>query len=126
MANNTHTNTNETAAVRSRKVGFGSLLKGDALGEPLFKHLPYILLLALLMVLYISNSYYVERRAVEIQKLNKRVKDLHSRYIAVKAELMYISQQNEVANRLSDEGIHETVIPPNVITVQPQTLDSIY
>jgi hypothetical protein len=126
MENNTHTNLNETSAKRSRRVGFGSLLKGDALGEPLFKHLPYMMLLALLMVLYISNSYYVERRAVEIQKLNKRVKDLHSRYIAVKAELMYISQQNEVANKLFDDGIRETVIPPFVISVPPQTLDSVY
>lgn len=113
--------------VRFRVPLIGDLLKGEILSdEKTLQKIPFLSFLAFLSVIYIYNAYTVERSMVEINKLNKRVKDLHSKYVSIKSELMYASQQSEIAIVLSEQGIQESTVPPKVIKINDPEYVNIY
>ncbi|MCG9910847.1 MAG: hypothetical protein MH137_06045 [Flavobacteriales bacterium] len=94
------------------------ILKGEFLAdEKVIKHLPFVIFLTGIAMVYIANAYYVERKVVKIQALNKRVKDLHTNYVSIKAELMYSMKQTEIATKLAETGLKESVTPPKVIRI---------
>lgn len=101
----------------------GKVLRGEFLADAkVVKHVPFVLFLTALALVYIGNAYYVERKVVKIQKLNKRVKDLHTNYVSVKAELMFSMKQTEIATKMLESGLKESVTPPNVIRInEPET-----
>ena len=106
------------ASAGSRKFSFGSLLRGEFLAdENTLRHLPFVLFLSLLGLVYIANAYYVERKVVAIQQVSKRVKDLHTHYVSVKADLMYEMKQTEIAVDMAETGLKESVTPPKVLKV---------
>lgn len=95
------------------------VLRGEFLADAkTIKYVPFVLFLTALALVYIANAYYVERKVVKIQKLNKRVKDLHTNYVSVKADLMFSMKQTEIATKLLESGLKESVTPPNVIRVE--------
>lgn len=105
-----------------KKVGRFSpmhVLRGEFLADAkTIKYVPFVLFLTSLALVYIANAYYVERKVVNIQKLNKRVKDLHTNYVSVKADLMFSMKQTEIATKLAESGLKESTIPPHVIKVE--------
>ncbi len=115
----------KSKAASSRK-GFniGAVLRGEFLAdEKTLRHLPFFLFLSFLGIIYIANAYYVERKVVEIQRLNKRVKDLHTNYVSVKADLMFSMKQTEIAAKMAETGLKESITPPNVIRINESNLD---
>lgn len=112
------------ASAGSRKFSFGSLLRGEFLAdESTLRHLPFVIFLSLLGLVYISNAYYVERKVVAIQQISKRVKDMHTHYVSVKADLMYEMKQTEIAVDLAETGLKESVTPPKVLKVNRPDLE---
>lgn len=101
----------------------GKVLRGEFLADAkAIKHVPFVLFLTALALVYIANAYYVERKVVKIQRLNKRVKDLHTNYVSVKAELMFSMKQTEIATKMLESGLKESVTPPKVIKInEPET-----
>lgn len=94
------------------------ILRGEFLADAkTIKYVPFVLFLTALALVYIANAYYVERKVVKIQQLNKRVKDLHTNYVSVKADLMFSMKQTEIATKMQESGLKESVTPPNVIRV---------
>jgi hypothetical protein len=94
------------------------ILKGEFLAdEKVVRHLPFVIFLTGIAMVYIANAYYVERKVLKIQALNKRVKDLHTKYVSIKAELMYSMKQTEIATKLAETGLKEIVTPPKVIRI---------
>jgi Bacteriodetes cell division protein (FtsL-like) len=94
------------------------VLRGEFLADAkAIKYVPFVLFLTALAMVYIANAYYVERKVVKIQKLNKRVKDLHTNYVSVKADLMFSMKQTEIATKMAESGLKESVTPPNVIRI---------
>lgn len=114
------------AAAATKKTGKFSLwtiLRGEFLAnDKAIKHLPFVMFLTALALVYIANAYYVERKVVKIQKLNQRVKDLHTNYVSVKADLMFSMKQTEIATKMAESGLKESVTPPKVIKInEPET-----
>jgi cell division protein FtsL len=83
----------------------------------LVKHVPYIVLLVVLAILYITNRYKNEQIAMEKQQLQEEMKNLRSESITTAAELMRISRQSEVVNLVKERGmeLEESTIPPKII-----------
>lgn len=117
----------KNASRKARSTVFGRILKGDIFtGNAVTQFLPYVGFLTMLTLLYIANAYYAERKVNRINQLNKRVKDLHSQYVSVKAELMYGMQRTELSKALTEEGIKENTTPPKVIMVESNENEKIY
>lgn len=95
---------------------FFEILGGTILTKSKFKKLaPFILYIMFLAIIYIANNYYAERNIREINKLNKEINELRAEYITIKAELMFKSNQTELAKKLEQYGIKESVVPPKKI-----------
>ncbi|HEY9562089.1 MAG TPA: FtsL-like putative cell division protein [Anseongella sp.] len=85
--------------------------------------LPFLLFLALLALIYISDRHYAEDVARDINKGATELKELRWEYITAKAELMHLSQQSQVAERAAELGLQESVIPPVKIKVSDEDKD---
>jgi len=88
----------------------GSLLTNDVI----LKNIGFIIWLTFLGIVYIGNSYHAEKIARQISSLQREVKDLRAESITNAAELMYVSrqsvvQQKVIKNRLE---VKESVEPP--------------
>lgn len=79
--------------------------------------LPFIIYVAFLGILYISNRHLAEKSIRSIDKLNKEVKELSWDFKTVKADLMLKSTQTEVAKKVDTLGLKEPVEPPKKIMV---------
>lgn len=80
--------------------------------------LPFILFLTGLAVLLIANTYYAEKKVRQIEQLRHQVTEQRTIYISNKAELMYLSNQSEIARRLEEKGFVESTVPPRVLVEQ--------
>ena len=96
---------------------FRSLLNGSFLSAEKSPDLmPFILYLAFLAVMLIANTYYAEKKVREIERMRSEVTELRTIYISNKAELMYLSNQSEIARRLRDRGFVESTVPPRILS----------
>ena len=98
--------------------GLSSIFSGTFLtNEKNLKHLPFILFLGLMAILYIANGYYADDRIREANKSANQLKELRSEYISTKSDLMFASKQSEVAKASEALGLREPVVPPIKIEV---------
>ena len=67
---------------------------------------------------YIANGYYAEKSVREISRINTEIKELKSEFITAKSELMFMSNQSEVARAVIPFGLKESTVPPKKIVVQ--------
>ncbi len=98
--------------------GLGSIISGNFLSkEDTLKHLPFIIFLSVLALIYISNNYYAMNKIRQLNKVSNELKELRSEYITSTSELMFISKQSEVAKAADSLGLKESIEPPKKITV---------
>lgn len=98
---------------------FSSMLDGTILTrEKVEGMLPFFLFLTVLAIFLIFNTYYAEKKARRLENLRTEIVELRVRYITTKSELMYISNQSEVARRLRDRGFVESTVPPRAVVDQ--------
>jgi hypothetical protein len=119
----------EEAPVKKNRRRFSVLylLNGEFLQREYFlKNLPFFFYVAFLLALYIANAYYAENKIREISKAESEIKELHSEYISLKAELTQRCKEYQVAAMLKETGVEVSIIPPRVITVNKTELDKIY
>ncbi|MES2680684.1 MAG: FtsL-like putative cell division protein [Bacteroidota bacterium] len=103
--------------------GLSSVFSGTFLtNEKNLKHLPFILYLGLMAILYIANGYYADDKIREENKTTNQLKELRSEYISVKSDLMFASKQSEVAKSAEALGLKEPVVPPVKIEVDSSQL----
>ena len=81
------------------------------------QYLPKILFGMLLGILYISNTHYAEKTVRKINTIQAEVEDLRADYTTMKADLMFASKQSEVARKVREQGLRESVTPPNKIKI---------
>ncbi|MCC6769075.1 MAG: hypothetical protein IT240_08525 [Bacteroidia bacterium] len=92
----------------SRSIGFNNML---------FGFFCFILGLA-----YIANSYQSENNVRRTYKIAEELKELRSEYGSLKSELMFHSNQSEVAKIAAPIGLHESKEPPFKLFAQaPET-----
>ena len=81
------------------------------------EHLPKILFVMLLGLLYINNAHFAEKTVREIDHIQSEVEDLRADYTTLKADLMFDTKQSEVARRIQSVGLKESLTPPFKIVV---------
>jgi hypothetical protein len=81
------------------------------------KYLPKILFVMVLGLIYISNTHYGEKTVRKINNLQAEVEDLRADYTTLKADLMFASKQSEVAKKVRDLSLKESLKPPFKVEV---------
>jgi hypothetical protein len=82
------------------------------------KYLPKILFVMLLGILYISNTHHAEKTVRAIHAIQAEVEDMRADYTTLKSDLMYASKQSEVARRVREYGLKESLTPPYKVSVE--------
>jgi hypothetical protein len=97
---------------------FLNIFSGNFLSKDyVILQLPFILFLTVIGLGYIANGYYAEKSVREISHINSELKELKSEYIISKSELMFMSNQSEVAHAVAPFGLKESTVPPKKIVV---------
>jgi len=121
--------TTDTPPPKKRKKGvlakaLSSVFSGTFLtNESTLRHVPFILFLAFIAILYIANGYQADDKIREVNKITNELKELRSEYISTKSDLMFVSKQSEVAKAAEPMGIKEPIVPPMKIetdSLKPQ------
>lgn len=121
--------TTDTPPPKKRKKGvlakaLSSVFSGTFLtNESTLKHVPFLLFLAFIAILYIANGYQADDKIREVNKITNELKELRSEYISTKSDLMFVSKQSEVAKAAEPMGIKEPIVPPMKIetdSLKPQ------
>lgn len=82
------------------------------------QYLPKILYVMFLGLIYIGNTHYAEKAVRRINTIQAEVEDLRADYITMKSDLMFASKQSEVARKIKEYGIKESLTPPFKVVVQ--------
>ena len=93
------------------------LTEGVVSKEAATELMPFVIFVAMLGMIYISNRHFAEKNIREIDKLNKEVKELSWDFKTLKADLMLRSTQTEVAKQVDTLGLKEPVEPPKKIVI---------
>lgn len=103
--------------------GLSSVFSGTFLSsDKSLRHLPFILFLGFIAILYIANGYYADDLIRKENKLKQENKEKRSEYISITSELMFASKQSEVAKSAEQIGLKEAVVPPIKIQVDSAEL----
>jgi len=99
-----------------------SMLDGTFLTRERFmRALPLILMLIFLGIVYITNIFQVERKKRQIDKLEEDLRELRYEYISTRSKLMYESKPSEVAIKLKETGVRESLVPPRKIKAEAES-----
>jgi hypothetical protein len=82
------------------------------------KYLPKILFVMILGLIYISNTHYAEKTVRRINAIQADVEDLRADYTTLKSDLMFASKQSEVAKKVKQLQLKESLRPPYKIEVE--------
>lgn len=93
------------------KIFGGSFLSDDRTVQ----HVPFVLFLGLIAILYIANGYYADDKIREENKTKNEIKELRTQYISSKSDLMFESKQSQVAKAVLPLGLKEPVVAPMII-----------
>ena len=100
--------------------GMKSFIGGTVLTDDrITKQLPFLLFLAFLAMLLITNRNWSERTIRKIEVLQDTLDELRSESITMSANLMDASRPSEVAKKVEEAniGLQEPVKPPQKIFV---------
>ena len=103
-----------------KAVKFKDVVNGRLLTKKFFTGQTYFIILAVsLAFLYISNHYKVEGLQKELYTLSREVKELRYEAITTSSDLMSMSKQSEVLEKMRARGVNlnELTEPPRVIYV---------
>jgi hypothetical protein len=76
------------------------------------QYLPKILFVMALGLIYIGNTHYAEKTVRKINQIQAEVEDLRADYTTLKSDLMFASKQSEVARKVKEFGLRESLSPP--------------
>jgi hypothetical protein len=82
------------------------------------KNVPKILFVLLIGLLYISNTHYADKATREINRAQTEVEDLRADFTTLKSDMMFATKQSEVARRVKELGLEESMKPPYKIVVE--------
>jgi len=101
--------------------GVSSFLRGSILtDERVTRQFPFIIFLAFLGLLVITNRYRSEKVIRELEVLQDTIDDLRSQSITNSSKLMYMSKPSEIVKKVNQAGIglKEQVEAPGKIVVK--------
>lgn len=104
---------------KNKESFFKNYLGGDVFSKDVVvKQLPFILYVVVLLMIYISNTYIAEDMKVDIIRTSKILEERKVEYISIKSEITTCTKQSELAIKLKNKGIKETVEPVKKIVVK--------
>ena len=96
-----------------------NILKGKFLvNDDAFKNWRMILFLSVLALIMIASSHSADRKVHEVARLKDEVRELHSRFVEGRSELMGLKKETVVEHRMKEKGIFISEIPPTKIKVK--------
>ncbi|NQU52127.1 MAG: hypothetical protein HQ522_06265 [Bacteroidetes bacterium] len=101
--------------------GMKSFIGGTILTDDrITKQLPFLLFLAFMGIMLITNRNWSERTIRQIEVLQDELDELRSESKTMSAKLMGASRPSEVAKKVEDAniGLQEPVKPPQKLIVQ--------
>lgn len=106
---------------RLRKERLRSALDGSVLLEKTVqKYAGLVLFLFLIAMFLIADNYFSETTVRECSVIKSELKELQFRQISGQAELIRLSRQSSVAEKLQGTGVKESVVPPYKIKAQTE------
>ncbi len=90
---------------------------GNISAELVLKNFPFVLFIGFLLIAYIANAHYSEKKVRQIQKLQSDVKELRWEYMSIKANLMFSTMQTEVVKAVEPIGLKPINGKPKKIIV---------
>lgn len=81
----------------------------------MIKNLSFIVFLAMLGMIYITNVHLAERKMIRIERMEKELEILRYKYVDVKQSLLYTSAPSIIEKKVSDKGLRQTVRAPMVL-----------
>lgn len=95
-----------------------ALLNGEFLTKDgVIKHLPFILFLSGLFVVYISLGYSFEQTEREKVRVKRSLEDAMTEYKSLKSQLESKKQQSSVLDQIDEMDLTEPKTPPEFIEV---------
>lgn len=82
------------------------------------QYVPKIVFVLALGLIYIGNTHHAEKTVRQINNIQAEVEDLRADYTTLKSELMFASKQSEVARKVKEFGLKESLNPPTKIVVE--------
>ena len=74
---------------------------GTISAELVLKNFPFVIFIGFLMIAYIANAHFSEKKVRQIQKRQSEVKELRWEFYSIKANLMYSTMQSEVVKAVA-------------------------
>jgi hypothetical protein len=105
--------------------GVKSFIGGTILTDDrVTRQIPFLIFLAFLAVLIITNRNWSERTIRKVEVLQNTLDDLRSESITLSAKLMNSSRPSEIAKKVENANIdlHEPVRPPQKLVVKKNKL----
>ena len=81
------------------------------------KHLPKVVFVVALGIIYVWNSHYAEKANRNMKRLETEVEDLRADVTTLEADYMFSSKQSEVAKNVEKLGLEESKQPPYKIVI---------
>jgi len=113
------TETSKKTKKKKSKKSLVKILNGEFLShDELITNLPFISFVGFLLVVLIGWGYYTESVGKKEAKLEKDLGELNSEYFTLGSEYNRLSRQTQVADRLKETGLKESVNPPKKIKIK--------
>ena len=106
------------ASEQKKKNPIKGVLDGDMLLSPfLHRQLGLLLLIAALIIIYVSNRYAFQHEQVEIQRLRSELNDMKYEALARSSELMEKSRESNIQKFILEQGsaLQTSTLPPVII-----------
>ena len=103
---------------KKHKRSLKSIFDGDMLLSPfLHRQLGLLLLIAALIIIYVSNRYAFQHEQVEIQRLRSELNDMKYEALARSSELMEKSRESNIQKFILEQGsaLQTSTLPPVII-----------
>ncbi len=90
--------------------------------ESIINQMPFILFISVLIIFYIANRYNAEKIVRESVRIKKERNELRSEHISIAAELMKVSKQSIIIQKVDsfNLGLIENTNPPIKLLVKTE------
>jgi len=96
-----------------------NILKGKFLvDEDAKKNWGFIIFLTILALLMITSSHQIDKKVQKIAILNKEKRELRSKFVATKSDLMKLRMESNISEKLAEKGLFISQTPPKKIEVK--------
>jgi hypothetical protein len=97
---------------KKHKSGFKKFISGDILlNDYVTSHIPFILVITVLLVFYIASRYNIEKTVRDIDKLSKDISELQKHALNVKTTYQTTTRMLYINDKLAPSGVEVSKEP---------------